>query len=155
MFKSVLTIMACVVLCTGCVKSVQKPARTEAVTFMDMKLRDAAESISKDMAQLSGSAQNRDYTSEKGSGSLYVKMDMTWDGPIEGALREVASTAGFRFNVEGDAPVAPVIIHVRLKDRPALAVLREIGMQTGASEGVIINEDTRTIVLKYLGKNKG
>lgn len=154
MFRTVFTIFICAALCGGCVKSAPKAERTEAVIFMDTKLRDAAESISKDMAQLSGSTQNRDYASEKGVGSLYTKMDMTWDGPIEGALREVASTVGFRFNVEGKTPLTPVLVHIKLKERPALAVLREIGLQTGASEGVIINEDSRTIVLKYLGGRK-
>lgn len=148
--KPIVALLICVALCGGCIKAAPKPSRPEAVVFMDSKLRDAAEAISRDMAQLSGSSQNRDYAAEKGMGPLYARMDMTWDGPIEGALREVASTVGFRFTVEGEAPLTPVLVHVNLKDRPALAVLREIGMQTGASEGVVVNEDTRTIGLKYL-----
>lgn len=152
--KAVMCLM-CAILLGGCAHPVkQMEQRPSAVTFVDVKLRDAAEAISMDMAELNGSAQNRDAVSVNGSGDLYTKMSMTWDGPIDGALRKVASTAGFRFIVEGQEPETPVMAHVRLEERPCLAVLREIGLQTGAREGIMVDEASRTITLKYSGENK-
>lgn len=145
--------LICASMVCGCLARHKPVADTGAVTFVDAKIRDAAESISKDMSVLTGSSWNRDATSHGGSGDLYTKMDMTWDGPLDGALRKVASTAGFKLIVEGEPPIDPVLVHVKLKDRPCLAVLREIGLQTGPREGIMVNEGSRTITLKYSGGN--
>ena len=86
-----------------------------------------------------------------GSGDLYARCDLVWDGPIEGALRKIASTAGYHFRVEGKEPANPVNVHLKIVDRPCLVALRELGLQTGDREGIIVNEGARSITLKYLG----
>lgn len=133
----------------------QQPVMQPPESFVDLQLREAGESISRDMSILTGSTQNRDFGGISGTGDLYASFDMCWDGPIEGALSRVAARAGFKLIVEGKAPITPVMVHVRLKNRPCLAILREIGMQTGPREGIIVNEPARTILLRYTDDAKG
>lgn len=155
MYNKTVMCFMCAAFLAGCAHPVkQVEERPSAVTFVDVKLRDAAEAISMDMAEITGSSQNRDATSVNGSGDLYTKMTLVWDGPIEGALHRVASKSGFKFNVEGYEPKTPVMVHVRLEERPCLAVLREIGLQTGPREGIMVDEAARTITLKYSGGSK-
>ena len=127
----------------------------DAKTYVDSRLADATESISRDMATLVGSSQSRDFGQHVYSGDIYGKMTLEWDGPIEGALAKVTSHAGFRLAVEGKAPKNPVQVHVKMIDRPCIAILREIGLQTGPNEGVLVNEGARLVTLKYVSGEGG
>lgn len=134
----------------GCV-SRTKDTTTPADTLVDQQLRDSGEAITRDLAVLTGSQQNRDYGAPYGTGDLYTKTSLVWDGPIEGALSSIAAKVGFKFLVEGVPPVVPVLIHVKQLDRPALAIIRDIGSQTGHGEGVALDEQMKTIRLIYKG----
>lgn len=137
-----------ITLFSGCATKKNVPlAKPE--TLVDQSLRDAAESITRDLAVLTGSRQNRDYGSPAGSGDLYSAISLNWDGPMEGALSDVASKVGFKFLIEGKERPTPLLVHVRLIDRPAIMVIREIGAQTGPGEGVLVDESARTLRLIY------
>jgi len=146
-----------VIFCASCTFTrAPAPERApEARQWVDARLADATESISRDMATLVGSQQNRDFGQHVYSGDLYGKMTLEWDGPIEGALSRVASHAGFRLVVEGKEPKNPVQVHVKMVDRPCIAIFREIGMQTGPGEGVLINENARMVTLRYVAGSGG
>ena len=134
----------------GCVTR-SKVTTTPADALVDQQLRDSGEAITRDLAVLTGSQQNRDYGAPYGTGDLYTKTSLVWDGPIEGALSSIAAKVGFKFLVEGAPPAVPLLIHVKQLDRPALAIIRDIGSQTGPGEGVALDEHMKTIRLIYKG----
>jgi hypothetical protein len=139
--------------CAGLQKT-RKGAETPAENLVERSIRQAGESISNDLAILSGSTQNRDFGHSSGSGDLYSRITLRWTGPIEGALSEVASKIGYKFEVEGKPPGTPAIVHVKLIDRPALSVIRDIGLQTGPGENLELDESLRLVRLTYTGGKK-
>ena len=132
--------------CEGCVPKKTQP---NIPNYVEKKLAEAAEAISKDMAELTGSRLHRDAASSSTDSSLSTHMDLIYDGPMDLALMRVAAVAGFRFSVEGRKPQTPPLVHMYAKDRSCLAILRELGAQTGLNEGILVSEQARTIVLRY------
>lgn len=130
---------------TGCAKNVQNDVTED---YVSLKLREAAELISADLALFTGSSGRNDLPVDTGPG-LSRSMDLLYDGPLETALSQVAAHAGFQFSVMGHAPKTPVCIHLQMKNRPCLAILREIGRQTGKDEMLVVSEKDRSITLSY------
>lgn len=120
-----------------------------AESLVDARLREAGETITKDLAILAGSTQHRDHYAHASTGDLQTRMTLNWRGPIEGALTMVAAHIGYKFSVSGTPPVTPLFVHVKMLDRSALLILREIGLQTGKEEGVKLDEIQRSIRLIY------
>lgn len=48
-------------------------------------------------------------------------------------------------------PDIPTMVHVRMTARPAIAVIREIGLQAGPKEKITVDEAGRRIVLERAG----
>jgi hypothetical protein len=116
-------------------------AAVTAEDLVDRRLREAGESITKDMAILAGSTQNRDEGQPQVPGDLGMRVDLVYEGAIEGAVERLCAMIGWQFVVEGrKKDRVPLIVHVKQKDRPALAVFREIGLQTGPRHGLEIDE---------------
>lgn len=120
-----------------------------AESLVDARLREAGEAITRDLAVLAGSTQHRDKNIQDHEGNLQLRMDLVWHGPIEGALERVAARIGYKFGVSGNPPVTPLLVRVKMLDRPALLILREIGLQTGKTEGLEVDETLRSISLTY------
>lgn len=133
----------------SCVPVAPAAKKGQAEALVDARLREAGEAITRDLAQLTGSSQHRDMANPVGSGDLQTKMSLDWHGPIEGALAYVAAHIGYKFIVSGQRPATPLFVHVKLLDRPVISVLREIGLQTGKSEGVNVDAPSRSISLIY------
>lgn len=146
----ILLITLMLVISVGCVAK-NKVNTPSADSFVDQQLRNSGEAITRDLAVLTGSQQNRDYGAPIGAGDLYSKVTVIWDGPIEGALAEISSKIGYKLEIEGSAPAVPVLVHIKQIDRPALTIIRDIGTQTGPQEGVALNEQMRVIRLVYKG----
>ncbi len=133
--------------CFSCVKRTETPE----LSYVDRKLCDAAESIRFDLSWLAG-IKERIVLPREAHGDLLRRMDLLYDGPIENALAAVAARSGFRLEKEGKEPETPVCVHVHLKDRTCLAILRELSFQTGAGEGLVVSEEMRSITLRYIEK---
>lgn len=155
MFRSLACGLIIAGMLGGCAAG-KKEARpsTAYADVVDLALKDASESITADLAALTGSRQHLQFYPEYG-GDLYTPVNLTWDGPLQGALASVASKIGYRLVVEGKEPSAPAQIHVKCLDKPALHVLREIGLQTGKDTGVHVQEADRPIRLVYPDLKKG
>lgn len=150
-FRSICIYCTAASLLFGCAAGKRSAKATpQAESVIDQALRDASESISRDLALLAGTSTVRS-SFLNGSGALYTSMSLSWDGPIRGALAEIASRIGFKLLVEGE-PVTPTIVHLKMKDRPALYILRDIGMQTAVKESLYVDEDMKLIRLTYEGK---
>jgi hypothetical protein len=137
----------------GCAlpKAIEETEGSPVESLVDRRLREAGEAITRDLAIVAGSSQNRDMENPVGAEGLYENLSLTWDGPIEGALSFIAARIGYRFTISGRAPVTPHIVRVRMLDRPALYILREIGLQTSKDVGLEVDEPSRAIRLVYPG----
>ena len=131
----------------GCARKAAPPADESAL--VDRHLDDAADVITRDLAAMNGSAQAYDGIPASAS-LLRSSGTLLWDGPIEGALEKACAAVGFRLVVLGEAPEVPVMVHVRMTDRPWLSIIRAIGRQTGTGQRVRLLEAARVVELAYL-----
>lgn len=113
---------------------------------VDMALADASDSITRDLAILTGG--DRIDAPPAASGDLAGPVSLIFDGPLEQALERVCALTGFRLETKGGKPVIPTMVHVHMTKRPALAVVREIGLQAGPKEKITVDEAGRRIELE-------
>ena len=121
---------------------------------MERSLNDSANAIMADLARLTGSYQNYAAQASTGAlhatGPLHMRMDLTYEGPLAGALEKVCARIGYRLVERGKQCTAPILVHVRAKDTEVLQILRLIGLQTSAGEEVRVLEDRKVIELVWL-----
>lgn len=136
----------------GCVA--RESNRTSGQDLVERSLNDSANAIMADLARLTGSYQNYAAQSSTGAlhatGPLHTRMDLTYEGPLAGALEKVCARIGYRLVERGRQRTAPILVHVRAKDTEVLQILRLIGLQTSAGEEVRVLEDKKVIELVWL-----
>lgn len=130
----------------GCSLRAGAQADVEPRSRVDMALADASDSITRDLAILTGG--NRVTAPSSPTGSLAAPVSLVFDGPLEESLERVCALTGFRLETEGEKPDIPTMVHVRMTARPAISVIREIGLQTGPKEKITVDETGRRIVLE-------
>ena len=139
----------------GCVA--RESNRTSEQDLVERSLNDSANAIMADLARLTGSYQNYAAQSSTGSlrtGPLHTHMDLTYEGPLAGALEKVCARIGYRLVERGKQRTAPILVHVRAKDTEVLQILRLIGLQTSAGEEVRVLEDKKVIELVWLTQDE-
>ena len=140
----------------GCVA--RESNRTSGQDLVERSLNDSANAIMADLARLTGSYQN--YAAQSSStgalhtGPLHTRMDLTYEGPLAGALEKVCARIGYRLVERGKQHTAPILVHVRAKDTEVLQILRLIGLQTSAGEEVRVLEDKKVIELVWLTQDE-
>lgn len=141
----ILPVLLNLVFNVSCSKTIQPK---QELNLVEHKLHEATEVISKDLALLTGNSSRINDTTNVTDG-LGELMDLNFSGPIAEALTKVSAKSGYQLKIEGKEPINPPLIHVNLKHRPCLAILRAIGQQTPKNVGVLVAEQTQTITLKY------
>lgn len=76
-------------------------------------------------------------------------MSVEWVGPIETITRRVAERAGYKFQVSGDMPPAPLVVNVTASEKTVIDILRDIGLQAGARADVVVNAEQKIIEVSY------
>ena len=152
---ALLFLLLMVMVLGGCVA--REAARTGEQDLVERSLNDSANAIMADLARLTGSYQN--YAAQSSSsgalhGPLHTRMDLTYEGPLAGALEKVCARIGYRLVERGKQRTAPILVHVRAKDTEVLQILRLIGLQTSAGEEVRVLEDKRVIELVWLTQDE-
>ncbi|MBO4335323.1 MAG: DotD/TraH family lipoprotein [Desulfovibrio sp.] len=125
-----------------------KNVSDDSEDYVEQKLRMAAEAISADLALMTGSSSRHELGLE-GHGGLSRSMDLVYDGDLETALSKVAAHAGYQLVIQGKPPKTPVVIHLAMRGRSCLEVLREIGRQIGKDETLEVREYDHRISLAY------
>ena len=136
----------------GCALRSGAQAGEEPRSRVDMALADASDSITRDLAILTGG--NRVTAPAAPGGSLAAPVSLVFDGPLEESLERVCALTGFRLEAKGVKPDIPTMVHVRMTARPAIAVIREIGLQAGPKEKITVDEAGRRIGLEWPGHEK-
>ena len=152
---ALLLLLLMVMALGGCVA--RESNRTSGQDLVERSLNDSANAIMADLARLTGSYQNYAAQSATGSlrtGPLHTRMDLTYEGPLAGALEKVCARIGYRLVERGRQRTAPILVHVRAKDTEVLQILRLIGLQTSAGEEVRVLEDKRVIELVWLTQDE-
>lgn len=72
-----------------------------------------------------------------------------WDGPIEAAVRQLATQAGFNFKVAGKPPVIPVLVQLTNQPASISDLLRNLGLQAGTRADVYVYPAQRIVELRY------
>ena len=152
---ALLLLLLVVMALGGCVA--RESNRTSGQDLVERSLNDSANAIMADLARLTGSYQNYAAQSSTGSlrtGPLHTRMDLTYEGPLAGALEKVCARIGYRLVERGKQRTAPILVHVRAKDTEVLQILRLIGLQTSAGEEVRVLEDKKVIELVWLTQDE-
>lgn len=74
---------------------------------------------------------------------------VTWVGPPEQILREMADRTSYSFVTLGSRPPVPLVINVNVRNQPVVEVLRDIGLQLGSRADVKVDPDQKMIELHY------
>lgn len=82
---------------------------------------------------------------------LLERVDVSFVGPVETLVEEMARKAGFGFDVGGIAPARPVLVEVRAGSRPIIMVLRDAGVQAGRAAALVVDAERRHVRLDWTG----
>ena len=80
---------------------------------------------------------------------LQRNVTVSWTGPAESLLQNLAQQLNYRFVVIGMQPKVPVIVRIEQRDRPVLDALRSIGDQATQFIDLQVDPAGRRIDLKY------
>lgn len=80
---------------------------------------------------------------------LRRNMSVEWVGPIETITQRVAERAGYKFQVSGDTPPAPVVVNITATEKTVIDILRDIGLQAGARADIVVNAEQKIVEVSY------
>ena len=86
--------------------------------------------------------------------ALLKRVDFDWIGPLDLAARELAGTAGYRFETAGALPVRPVMVRINARNRPLIMIFRDVGLQAGSVAAVTVDAERSLVVLDWTGGGK-
>lgn len=86
--------------------------------------------------------------------ALLKRVDFDWVGPLDGAARELAGTAGYEFETAGARPVRPVMVRMNVKNRPLIMIFRDMGLQAGSVAAVTVDAARGLVLLDWTGGGK-
>lgn len=81
--------------------------------------------------------------------ALRQLLSLSWQGPLEPAVRKVAEKIGYAFKVVGFSPAIPVIVTLNAHDQAAVMVLREMGHQCRGRADIHVDASAKTIEVYY------
>jgi defect-in-organelle-trafficking protein DotD len=149
-----LLILSSTLLC-GCTSLFKKPPVNEPTNDADIRLAEAASSISSSMAEM---AQVEKIVTPKHKGNrstipnsynLQTRASVDWAGPIEELTARVAKAAGYHLSVMGKEPSLPILISLNVKDESLVEILRNIDYQAGKRAFIHAYPDRQLIELRY------
>jgi len=75
---------------------------------------------------------------------------MDWVGPIEPIAKRVSEKAGYKLQVNGNAPAIPIIISISSREKQVIEMLRDIGLQAGRRADIVVDIDAKVVELNYV-----
>ena len=86
--------------------------------------------------------------------ALLKRVDFDWIGPLDGAVRALAGTAGYAFETAGARPARPVMVRMNAKNRPLIVIFRDMGLQAGSAAAVTVDAARGLVLLDWTGGGK-
>ena len=150
-FLAVFMIMAIATI--GCASKQPTAPKTDPAIS---QLNQTASDIKADLKKLAKIRQSQFETVElyeaPQKGPLTKALTLKWAGPIDDVLEIIALTIDYKFKVKGEAPVAPVLVHVDETQTPAFAVLEDLGWKAGKHE-VSVDAGKKIVQLTYFERS--
>ena len=119
------------------------------------QLSQAAGSVAKSLQQLSAIQQAVHPQAQLAPPMDPVKIGMAqpasldWTGPIEPLMRKIASAAGYKLNVIGQAPSIPVVVSISIHNQPLANILRDTVYQAHNQATISVYPKHKIIELRY------
>ena len=80
---------------------------------------------------------------------LRRNVSVDWAGPIEPIAQRLADRAGYRLQINGDLPPAPIIVTLHAREKSVVEVLRDVGLQAGRRADISVDPARRLVELNY------
>ena len=81
---------------------------------------------------------------------LTKTVDFPWNGPLEPLVRKVATFSGYRVEVRGPQPAAPIVVTLH-GEHTVFSALQIVGEQAGKLADIRLNSIRKRIVIRYSG----
>lgn len=131
---------------------VQPPSSTDKANTL---LAESARSIDHSLIALDATEQAANPPQSVSSApdpstyGMAIPASLVWSGPVEPALREIATAASYKVKVIGTAPAIPVLVYVNEPHSTLGDLLRNIGLQCKNQAQIVLFPRTKTIELRY------
>ena len=80
---------------------------------------------------------------------MAIPISLTWSGPVEALVRQIADSTHYKLRVLGESPAIPILVSITAKNKIMGDVLRDAGYQCGKRAKIIVFPSTRIIELQY------
>jgi defect-in-organelle-trafficking protein DotD len=118
-------------------------------------LAEASYSVSRSIVSLSETAQAAHPIPDMGPAANPASYGMAgltsvdWSGPIEPVVKQLATSANYRFRVLGRPPAIPVLVTIYDKNMMLADIMRDVGYQAGRRASVYVYPEERVVELRY------
>ena len=151
MIIKILTVFTASLMLYACVN---KPNPEYNGTAHALALDEASYAISHALTDLAATTQAATPTKaspprDPRSYKMGMLASLEWSGPVEPAVREIATAAHFKLSVLGKPPLVPIIVNINEKNQMIGDILRNIAYQCNQEAMVIVFPDRNMIELRY------
>lgn len=81
--------------------------------------------------------------------ALRRTVSVDWIGPIEPVAQRLADRAGYKFQTLGEQPPVPIIVSLKVVQKPVIEVLRDLGLQSGRRADIVVDAQRRVVEIAY------
>lgn len=154
-FLLLLTLMGCSTAPPPDATSTPLIVNDLGVRNAEMKLADAADSISQSLRQLAEIERATNPPARLASPAdpkmigMAQLVSIEWTGPVGPLVEKIAKVSHYRLRKLGTPPAIPVLVSISAKDTPLADILRDANFQCGSKANIVIYPASRTIELRY------
>lgn len=80
---------------------------------------------------------------------MAIPASLVWSGPIEPALKQIATASSYKLKIVGASPAIPILVYVNEPNSTVGDLLRNISLQCKNRAQVVLFPRTKTIELRY------
>ncbi|HEY1783153.1 MAG TPA: DotD/TraH family lipoprotein [Roseiarcus sp.] len=138
----------------GCgVTPVAPTVDTPGMPNAEVALQKSMDETSRELARIGAMRPSAASASQPTAvaGELERVVSMSWNGALDGAVRKLAETIGYRVAVTGNAPQGGVNVAVDASPRRVYDILHGLGDQAGEAATVRVDQQHQLIEVIYHG----
>ena len=126
---------------------------TPGISNPETALQTSMEETAREMTWIGAIQPNAAIASQPTvvAGELDRMISMQWNGPLDGAVKRLGETIGYRTAITGAAPLAGVNVTVDPTPRRAYDVLHGLGDQAGDAATVRVDQQHQKLEVIYHG----
>ncbi|ODN43862.1 DotD/TraH family lipoprotein [Piscirickettsia litoralis] len=85
--------------------------------------------------------------------NLNKNLSISWYGPINAVVRNIARAVGFKYQQFGKKPGLPVLVDLNYQSTPALVIFQNIELQANNKAAIKIFPKEKIVSLRYLNND--